>query len=127
MAGFDEPQKIVTGLQLLQAGVKVVKVLDASQQIGGYKVHASKLRRLGVEIDVKTSIKKAIGTDYLERIEIAKLDENWEFIDGTEEVELSTGHVFKVATLASIILLKLIFNSKKGLFLEYCMSPSLTR
>lgn len=30
------------------------------------------------------------------------------FIDGTEEVELSTGHVFKVATLASIILLKLI-------------------
>jgi predicted nucleotidyltransferase len=30
------------------------------------------------------------------------------FIDGTEEVVLSTGHVFKVATLASIILLKLI-------------------
>lgn len=30
------------------------------------------------------------------------------FIDGTEEVELSTGHIFKVATLASIILLKLI-------------------
>jgi predicted nucleotidyltransferase len=30
------------------------------------------------------------------------------FNDGTEMVELSTGHVFKVATLASIILLKLI-------------------
>ena len=30
------------------------------------------------------------------------------FNDGTEVVELSTGHVFKVATLASIILLKLI-------------------
>jgi len=76
---------LIVSYQLLQAGVKVVKVLEASQQIGGYKVHASKLRRLGVEIDVKTSIKKAIGTDYLERIEIAKLDENWEFIDGTEE------------------------------------------
>lgn len=30
------------------------------------------------------------------------------FKDGTEEVELSTGHIFKVATLSSIILLKLI-------------------
>lgn len=30
------------------------------------------------------------------------------FKDGTEEVKLTTGHVFKVATLASIILLKLI-------------------
>ncbi len=76
---------LIVSYQLLQAGVKVKSVLEAAPTIGGYKVHASKLKRLGVDIKTSTSIKKAIGTDALEAIVISKLDENWEYISGTEE------------------------------------------
>ncbi len=76
---------LIVSYQLLQAGVKVKCVIEAAQMIGGYKVHASKLRRLGVDIKTGYSIKKAIGKEFLEKIEIAKLDQNWDYIEGTEE------------------------------------------
>ncbi len=76
---------LIVSYQLIQAGVNVVKVVEASSHIGGYKVHASKLKRLGVDIVVNHSIKQAIGKDHLEQVVIAKLDEKWNFIEGTEE------------------------------------------
>ncbi|MCK5761358.1 MAG: FAD-dependent oxidoreductase [Candidatus Izimaplasma sp.] len=76
---------LIVSYQLIQAGVNVQCVLEASKTIGGYKVHASKLKRLGVDIKTSYSIKKAIGKDYLEKIIIGKLDDKWEFIEGTEE------------------------------------------
>ncbi len=76
---------LIVSYQLIQAGVNVICVLEASNTIGGYKVHASKLKRLGVDIRTSYSIKKAIGKDCLEKIIIGKLDDKWEFIDGTEE------------------------------------------
>ncbi len=76
---------LIVSYQLIQAGVNVLCVLEASSEIGGYKVHASKLKRLGVDIKTSHSIKKAIGKDYLERIIIGKLDDKWEFIEGSEE------------------------------------------
>ncbi|MCD6482162.1 MAG: FAD-dependent oxidoreductase [Candidatus Izimaplasma sp.] len=76
---------LIVSYQLIQAGVNVICVLEASNTIGGYKVHASKLKRLGVDIKTSYSVKKAIGKDYLEKIIIGKLDDKWEFIDGTEE------------------------------------------
>ena len=75
---------LIVSYQLLQAGVKVEAVLEAAPTIGGYKVHASKLKRLGVDILTSTSIKRAEGNDTLERIIISDLDENWEYIKGTE-------------------------------------------
>ncbi len=77
---------LIVSYQLMQAGVKVLKVLEAAPTIGGYKVHASKLKRLGVDIDTRTSIKRAEGKDTLEKVIISKLDENWDYIPGTEEV-----------------------------------------
>lgn len=77
---------LIVSYQLLQAGIDVVAVLEASSQIGGYKVHAAKLRRYGVPIYTKTTIKKAIGKDCVEKVEIVKLDDNFEMITGTEEV-----------------------------------------
>jgi len=76
---------LIVSYQLIQAGVNVLCVLEAAPTIGGYKVHASKLKRLGVDIKTSHSIKKAIGKEFLEKIVIGKLDEKWEFIDGTEE------------------------------------------
>ena len=76
---------LIVSYQLMQAGVNVLKVLEAAPTIGGYKVHASKLKRLGVDILTSHSITKAIGKDTLEKIVYSQLDENWNPIDGTEQ------------------------------------------
>jgi len=76
---------LIVSYQLMQAGVKVISVIEASPKIGGYKVHASKLRRFGVDIITSCTIKKAIGTEAVEKIITVKLDEKWEEIPGAEE------------------------------------------
>ncbi|MCK4552192.1 MAG: FAD-dependent oxidoreductase [Tenericutes bacterium] len=77
---------LIVSYQLIQAGVKVKALLEAASNIGGYLVHAAKLVRLGVPIYTKTSVKKAFGDKQLEKIETVKLDENWQYIEGTEEI-----------------------------------------
>jgi sarcosine oxidase subunit alpha len=76
---------LIVSYQLIQAGVKVKALIEAADNIGGYQVHASKLRRLGVEIITNTTIKKAIGESKLEKIVTVKLDKNWKEIPSTEE------------------------------------------
>lgn len=76
---------LIVSYQLIQAGVDVVKVIEASSRIGGYKVHASKLRRLGVDIEVNTTIKRALGDTELTGIETIQLDDHWQPISGTEQ------------------------------------------
>lgn len=77
---------LIVSYQLMQAGVNVKAVLEAAPKIGGYKVHASKLKRLGVDILTSTTINKAIGTDTLKEVEIVKLDSNWNKVSNTESV-----------------------------------------
>jgi len=76
---------LIVSYQLMQAGVDVAAVLEASERIGGYLVHASKLRRLGVEIRTNMSIKSAIGEAHVEAAEAWRLDEDWQGIEGSEE------------------------------------------
>lgn len=76
---------LIVSYQLMQAGVRVKAVIEAAPRIGGYKVHASKLKRLGVDIRTKTTVKKGIGTDHIEAVELIALDESWNHIEGTEE------------------------------------------
>lgn len=71
---------LIVSYQLLQAGVKVKAVIEASDTIGGYNVHASKLRRLGVPIMTNSTIAKGIGTEVLEAVEIVSL------IDGSKTI-----------------------------------------
>ncbi|SKC48796.1 NAD(P)/FAD-dependent oxidoreductase [Maledivibacter halophilus] len=76
---------LIVSYQLMQAGVNVKGILDAAPTIGGYLVHASKVRRMGVPIYTGYTVKEAYGKDYLEKATIIKLDENWQEIEGTEE------------------------------------------
>lgn len=75
---------LIVSYQLLQAGVEVAAIVEGSPNIGGYLVHASKIRRMGVPIYTRHSIKEAIGTDALEKAVIWQLDERWQGIPGTE-------------------------------------------
>lgn len=76
---------LIVSYQLLQAGVNVKAILDASPTIGGYLVHASKIRRMGVPIYTRHTVKRADGKNCLESAVIVELDENWSEIDGTEK------------------------------------------
>lgn len=75
---------LIVSYQLMQADINVKAIIDAAPQIGGYLVHASKIRRMGVPILTRHTVLRAHGTDALERITIGQLDENWQPIEGTE-------------------------------------------
>jgi sarcosine oxidase subunit alpha len=68
----------------MQAGVRVKAVVEAAPGIGGYFVHASKIRRLGVPIMTSCTVKRAYGAERLEGVTICSLDEMWNPIPGTE-------------------------------------------
>ncbi|KAB3526755.1 NAD(P)/FAD-dependent oxidoreductase [Alkaliphilus serpentinus] len=76
---------LIVSYQLMQAGVQVEAIVEASPTIGGYLVHASKIRRMGVPIYTKYSIKEAIGTEAVEKAVIWQLDDKWQGISGTEK------------------------------------------
>jgi len=77
---------LIVSYQLMQAGVVVKALLEAAPKIGGYKVHASKLKRLGVDIRTQTTIQRAIGEQSVRQIETVRLDDAWKPIPGTEEL-----------------------------------------
>jgi sarcosine oxidase subunit alpha len=76
---------LIVSYQLLQAGVDVAGVVEAAPKIGGYLVHASKIRRAGVPIRTGYTVKEAYGNGELEGVIIAKVDEHFQPIPGTEE------------------------------------------
>ncbi|HOA70783.1 MAG TPA: NAD(P)/FAD-dependent oxidoreductase [Bacillota bacterium] len=76
---------LIVSYQMAQAGVKVAAVVEALPHIGGYAVHASKIRRLGIPIYTRHTIKEAYGTDCVEGAVIWQLDDDWQGIPGTEK------------------------------------------
>ena len=76
---------LIVSYQLMQAGVEVAAILDAAPKIGGYLVHASKIRRMGVPILTGYTVKEAIGKDCLEKAIICQLNEKFQQIPGTEQ------------------------------------------
>ena len=84
MVGSGNIGLIVT-YQLRQAGVNVAAVVEALPRIGGYAVHASKVRRLGIPVLCRHSIKEAYGKDCVKGAVIWRLDDEWRGIPGTEK------------------------------------------
>ena len=76
---------LIVSYQLLQAGIDVGRVVEAAPNIGGYNVHAAKLRRCGVPIQTSHSIKEVYGNGKVEGAVVVKLDEKWQPIKGSEE------------------------------------------
>lgn len=76
---------LIVSYQLMQAGVEIAAIIDASPKIGGYLVHASKVRRMGVPIYTKHTIKEAIGKEKLEKAIICELNDKWQPILGSEK------------------------------------------
>jgi sarcosine oxidase, subunit alpha len=75
---------LIVSYQLLQAGVEVAAVIEAMPNIGGYHVHAAKIRRAGVPILTSHTILRAEGTDRVERAIVSQIDGDWNPVDGGE-------------------------------------------
>ncbi|MDI3534046.1 MAG: hypothetical protein PWQ82_411 [Thermosediminibacterales bacterium] len=77
---------LIVSYQLLQAGADVIALIEAAAEIGGYGVHASKIRRAGVPIYTSYTIQEVIGKNSVEGAVIVGLDEKWKPIKGTEKL-----------------------------------------
>ncbi|MBF0409600.1 MAG: FAD-dependent oxidoreductase [Candidatus Riflebacteria bacterium] len=75
---------LIVSYQLLQAGVEVAAVVEASPSIGGYLVHASKIRRMGVPINTSHTILRAIGKNEVEGAVLCRLDDKYQPVPNTE-------------------------------------------
>lgn len=75
---------LIVSYQLIQAGVEVVGLVEGLPTIGGYLVHASKIRRLGVPIHTSHTILQAVGETHVEGAILARVDDKFQPVPNTE-------------------------------------------
>jgi len=76
---------LIAGYHALQADIEVVGLVEALPVCGGYKVHKDKLARMGVPIYTSHTILSANGSNRVESVTIARVDEKFQPIQGTEK------------------------------------------
>jgi NADPH-dependent 2,4-dienoyl-CoA reductase/sulfur reductase-like enzyme/Fe-S-cluster-containing hydrogenase component 2/bacterioferritin-associated ferredoxin len=92
---------LIAGYHAIQAGIEVAALIEALPEVGGYQVHADKLRRLGVPIHTRHTIVCAAGCDHVESATIAELDPGWRVVPGTEKT-LAVDTVLVAVGLAEV-------------------------
>ena len=83
---------LIGAYHALQAGIKVTGICDILPKAAGYKVHADKIKRMGVPIYLNHTVLCAEGNGKVEQITIAQVDANFNPV-------LETAKTFKVDTL----------------------------
>jgi thioredoxin reductase/Fe-S-cluster-containing hydrogenase component 2/bacterioferritin-associated ferredoxin len=83
---------LIAAYHALQAGIHAVGICDILNSVSGYKVHADKIKRMGVPIYLNHTVLSAEGTDKVEKVTIARVDKNYQPI-------LDTAKTFEVDTL----------------------------
>ncbi len=76
---------LIAGYHALQAGIAVVGLVEVMPECGGYKVHRDKLARLGVPVYTSHTVLSANGADAVESVTIARVDEKFRPIKGSEQ------------------------------------------
>jgi sarcosine oxidase subunit alpha len=78
---------LIGAYHALQAGIDVVGLVEAAPKVGGYRVHADKLKRLGVPVWTRHTVLRAEADQSGERlgkVVIGQIDERFQPIAGTE-------------------------------------------
>jgi len=75
---------LIAAYHAMQADIEVVGLAEAMPQVGGYNVHADKIRRLGVPIYLSHTVVKAHGEDHIEAVTIAEVDREFKIVPDTE-------------------------------------------
>jgi sarcosine oxidase subunit alpha len=74
---------LIAAYHALQAGIEVVGLVEALPQVGGYKVHQDKIKRLGIPVWTRHTIVRAEGGDSVQRVVVAAIDDDFQVIPGT--------------------------------------------
>ncbi|MEO0129109.1 MAG: NAD(P)/FAD-dependent oxidoreductase [candidate division WOR-3 bacterium] len=77
---------LIVPYQLLQAGVEVAAIIEILPKVGGYYVHAAKIKRAGVPILLRHTIIEARGKDCVESAVITEVNDKFECIMGKEKI-----------------------------------------
>ncbi|RKY60945.1 MAG: sulfurtransferase [Candidatus Neomarinimicrobiota bacterium] len=83
---------LIAAYHALQAGIHAVGICDILDKVSGYKVHADKIRRMGVPIYLNHTVLSAEGNEKVERITIARVNKQFQPI-------LDTAKTFEVDNL----------------------------
>jgi len=83
---------LIAAYHALQAGIEVAGICDILDTVSGYKVHADKIRRMGVPIYLNHTVLSAAGDGKVERVTIARVNSKFQPI-------LETAKTFPVDTL----------------------------
>lgn len=77
---------LIVSYQLMQAGADVVGIVEAAPKIGGYCVHAGKIRRAGVPVYLSHTVLHADPDENgeVKSAVIVQLDEHFQPVSGTE-------------------------------------------
>ncbi|MDD2717613.1 MAG: NAD(P)/FAD-dependent oxidoreductase [Candidatus Wallbacteria bacterium] len=81
---------LIVSYQLIQAGAEVAAVVEGLPKIGGYHVHAAKIRRMGIPILTSHTVVRALGNPSLHTVEIAPIDKNWKICGETKKIKADT-------------------------------------
>jgi len=76
---------LIAGYHALQAGIAVIGLVEVMPECGGYKVHRDKLARLGVPIFTSHTVLSANGTERVESVTVARVEEHFRPVPGTEK------------------------------------------
>ena len=76
---------LIVPYQLLQAGVEVAAIVEIMNKVGGYYVHAAKIKRAGVPLYLKHTVIEAKGTECVEAAVISKVGDDYSCLLGTEK------------------------------------------
>lgn len=83
---------LIAAYHALQAGIEVAAIVDILGKVGGYEVHADKIRRMGVPILLGTGVVSVEGQGRVERATIAE-------VDGSFRPILETARTYAVDTV----------------------------
>jgi sarcosine oxidase subunit alpha len=75
---------LIAAYHAIQAGIGVVGLVEAMPEVGGYKVHQDKIKRLGVPVWTSHTVKCASGRGRVEAVTVVGVDARLREIAGTE-------------------------------------------
>lgn len=99
---------VIVAYQALQAGIRVRAVIDIAKKSAAYLVHSSKIRRMGVPILMRHTIKEAYGRGRVEGATLYKVDDSFRPIRGSEVDVEADGIWLAVGLTPSIEVLELM-------------------
>lgn len=115
---------LIVSYQLLQAGAEVAAIVEIADRVGGYDVHLRKVKRFGVPVLLKHTIKKAIGEDRVVGAIVVQVDEEFKPVEGTEKefavdaICIATGLVPSIE-LAAMAGVRIEYVAELGGFVPY--------